>query len=201
MKMGSYEEVATRWAENRIKKDKTSLALSGGLFFGSVATWVVWLVRAISGEPTNALFYAFFAINILSMYYTWMVRAEIKKTGEEVFGYETMSLFNSLFVVFLTLLCFILMIASNNPLVRGALGLLMLVGLGATSIDTAKLLFDEIEEIDEAMAESRKERKEEKEKEEKRKMEAAKLQDALAIKMGFPATNVARMIMKNRSAT
>lgn len=198
MRIGSYEEVANRWAENRTKKDKTSLTLSGGLFFGSVAAWVVWLMGAISGEPTNSLFYAFFAISIISMYYTWMVRAEIKRAGEEIFGYETMSLFNSLFVVFLILLCFILMIASNNPLVRGALGLLMLVGLGATSIDTAELLLSEIEEIDEAMAESRKERKEEKEKEEKRKMEAAKLQDALAIKMGFPATNVARLIMENR---
>ena len=198
MRIGSYEEVANRWAENRTKKDKTSLTLSGGLFFGSVAAWVVWLMGAISGEPTNSLFYAFFAISIISMYYTWMVRAEIKRAGEEIFGYETMSLFNSLFVVFLILLCFILMVASNNPLVRGALGLLMLVGLGATSIDTVKLLLSEIEEIDEAMAESRKERKEEKEKEEKRKIEAAKLQDALAIKMGFPATNVARLIMENR---
>ena len=186
----NFREMARYYVSDTILKMKNKMIISAVMFLATLFAFTIWFMLAKSGnfDVAQKAYYVFFGSFTASMYYIWMNRASIKGTGEKTFGYENTELFNGLFVVFVSLLCFTIMLASNKSFLRGALGLLMLIGLFLLLVNLTELAAGEIEEAKELYESIRTRLKEEKvvKKEVERKMaiRIAEMEDKINVLEG-----------------
>lgn len=160
-------------------------------FLTTLVVFVLWLLLVKDGASADVMkkfYYAFFGVFAISMYYIWISRANLKGAGEEFFGHENMELFNGLFVVFISFLCFLITEASGRNLVRGAMGLLMLIGMFLLLTDFTGLAIGEIEEAKEMYDDVKRRLEEEKaaKKEAERKLavKIAEMEDKIDVLEG-----------------
>ena len=171
----NLKEMTRYYVNDTMTRMKNKVIISAVMFLATLFTFTVWFMLAKSGnsDVVQKAYYVFFGSFTVSMYYIWMGRASIKGTGEKTFGYENMSLFNSLFVAFVFILCFTIAEVSGRSFVRGALGLLMLIGLFLLLVNITELAAGEIEEAKELYMNIKKEIEEERMRKEKTERKVA----------------------------
>ena len=172
----SFREMASCYVNDTIVKMKNKIIISAVMFLATLVVFVLWFLLVKDGanaDLAKKFYYVFLGAFAVSMYYTWMNRANLKSVGEGFFGYENMSLFNSLFVAFVFLLCFAIAEVSNRSFVRGALGLLMLIGLFLLLVNITELAAEEIEEAKELYMNIKRKVKEERMRKEKAERKVA----------------------------